>query len=112
MTRHEYSIALAASLRRFALTHALYDVLLAVAHFEERKQPDSPPQFATIPLLMFKLSCTYQNIAQHLLKSPDLFQIDGNASPRQITLSTAGKSLLRDVAERVDAIAKSQESAA
>lgn len=87
----DYTIRLSAALRAYNLTHPLHDVLAATAKLQTTQG------HATIPTIMAALCCTYQNVAQHLLKSPDLFHIDNNASPRRITLSTEAITLLQKI---------------
>lgn len=90
-----YTIRLAVALRAHNLTHQIYDVMLAVFHLQEERG------HATIPAVCIALSCTYQNVVQHLVINPDWFLCDETAKPRQYCLSPEALIILRKVEDHI-----------
>ncbi len=94
-TAIEYTLKLSSALRVYNLSHALHDVLCAVAKLENEKG------FATIPTVCGGLACTYQCVMQHLFKNAELFIFDESYKPRRIQLSTDGLRLLHKIKTRI-----------
>lgn len=91
----DYTLRLAGALRVFNMTHQVHDVLCAVAKLENERG------FATIPQICYELSCTYQNVVQHLMKNPDWFLCDEQAKPRQYRLAPEAIRILAKVQKRI-----------
>lgn len=92
-TAIDYTVRLSGALRVFALTHALHDVLSAVAKLEALHG------HATIPGVAARLFCTYQCVVMHLHRNAELFEIE-DASPRRVRLSAESIRLLVKLKQR------------
>jgi hypothetical protein len=100
-----YTIGLAAALKSEALTHALFNLLTAVARSQAARG------YATIPQVAIALGVSFNSVHIHLHKSPDLFEVrrgevkDGGTLNR-ITLAAAAIGLLVRVNKRAKKYAK------
>ena len=90
----DYTLRLAGALRRHCLSHALHDVLAAVAKLE------TTDGHATIPGVALRLGCTFQAVTLHVYRNPGLFRVSENAVPRQVRLSQESVDLLARIKER------------
>jgi hypothetical protein len=91
----DYTLRLSATLRIYNLSHAVHDVMCAVAKLQ------SEGGHATIPAICLRLACTYQAVMQHFMKNPDIFLRDERHKPARYTLSDEGIKLLHKVKTRV-----------
>lgn len=89
----DYTLRLSSALRTLNLTHALHDVLSAVAKLE------IVDGHATIAGVALRLGCTFQAVHLHLYRNPDLFRVV-EGLPRQLRLSEASVKLLARIKER------------
>lgn len=91
----DYIIALTRALSRLNLAPQLHTLLITVA----REQTASRAQGANVPTLALTLGCTFQAIALHLRKNPELFTKHPRPHPQAdlIRLSREGVDLLREV---------------
>lgn len=94
-TEIDHTLRLATALRVYGLTHQVHDVLCAVAKLQAERG------HATIPAVCLELSCTYQNVNQHLIKNPDWFLVDKDAQPRRYTLSPEAIRVMAKVQKRI-----------
>ena len=100
-----YTVGLAAALKSEALTHALFNLLTAVARSQAARGD------ATIPQVAIALGVSFNSVHIHLHKSPDLFEVrrgeikDGGTLNR-ITLSAEAIPLLVTVNKRAKKYAK------
>lgn len=94
-TEIDHTLKLATALRVYGLTHQVHDVLCAVAKLQSARG------YATIPTVCQELSCTYQNVNQHLIKNPDWFLVDKDAQPRRYTLSPEAIRVMAKVQKRI-----------
>lgn len=92
----DYTLRLSSALRCYNLTHAIHDVLCAVAKLEVEHG------HATIPAICHRLSCTYQCVMQHFLKNPELFIAEGDEKPRRYRLTAEGIRLLGKIKTRIE----------
>ena len=91
----DYTLRLSSALRVYNLTHAIHDVLCAVAKLEVEDG------HATIPAICHRLSCTYQCVMQHFLKNPELFARDSAHKPARYRLTPEGVRLLVKIKTRI-----------
>jgi predicted transcriptional regulator len=91
----DYTLRLSAALRIYNLTHAIHDVMCAVAKLESEKG------HATIPSICLRLACTYQAVMQHFIKNPDIFLRDERHKPARYTLTPEGIRLLHKIKTRI-----------
>jgi hypothetical protein len=96
ISRFDYAVALSNALRRFQLTHPLYDVMCAVAKIEATNG------HATSSKVADALGCTSKNVHLHLFRNEGLFIKGWDAGQHRINLSPESVRLLRDVQQRVD----------
>lgn len=90
-----YTLRLGAALRILNLTHAVHDVMCAVAALQNAQG------FATIPKCQQQLHCTYQAVAQHFLKNPEIFHRDDSHNPSRYTLTPVGIEVMGKIRYRM-----------
>ena len=91
----DYIIALTRALHRLDLAPQLYTLLITIA----RDQTTTRAAGANVPSLALTLGCTFQCVALHLRKNPELFTKHPRPHPQAdlIRLSRQGVDLLREV---------------
>jgi hypothetical protein len=93
MNATDYTIGLAAALKAENLTHAQHNLMVAVARAQESRG------FATTPQVSLELGVSFNAVRQHLLKTPDLFEVRKSAI-NQLTLTGEAVQLLHRVSEK------------
>lgn len=94
VTALDYTVRLSAALRVVNLTHALYDVLAAVARMEVEVGS------ATVAGVALRLCCSYENVKQHLARNRELFRIEEAFPARHVRLTAESLALMMRIKER------------
>ena len=105
MTTSEFTVHLAAVLKRYCLHHAAYDMMVAVALDMVRRGYSAKPSIA------LSVGCSFQNVDLRLHRSAELFVVDADHTPMRVTLSAEAQKLLGDINQSIAARAKSAEAA-
>ena len=93
----EYVLRLSKALRRFNLTHQVYDVLAAAVKLQ------AAHGYATKPAICEEIGCTYNTVVLHFFRNPGWFrEVVGDDKPARYELTPDALKLMARIKNRVE----------